>query len=192
VCSAEKILTHTNAPDDRLLNQKITLDEKSLRKNIIINSEEYLALNANEIDIEIKKDSQKNINKFHILIGYDLYMHGKNELPSQTLYIQCPVTRKTYIDTSTVTEKRNIKGSEITTFTPSSKVLKKEILDAGFYALSTSPREKKPILNSTFNNNEMSVEVQVNLICMNASIAYSKLAIKDHNRKITLREFELD
>ena len=106
--------------------------------------------------------------------------------------MQCPVILETYIDQLVVEETRMIENVTITSIQPKYKVLKKEILDQGFYALSTSPKDKKPLLHDKYNENEMSLEYQLDLICLKIRTAHLRSILEEENKKVMIREFGIN
>lgn len=125
------------------------------------------------------------------IIWYDVYVNGKAELLNEAINVQCPIIQTKFIDISEVPTKKIVQGLEISSYSPKSKIISKEVLDPGSYSFSTSSDEIKPIYHKNFNSNQMSVEVQVYLLCMQIHFAYFKQFLEERNRNITLKKFGL-
>lgn len=191
-CFAETAEISTTEPLSRHLGMKIDLLGRDFIEKITIDKDKFLLVNKELTDVRIKKDTTNDLNKFSALVAYNLYV--KNAKPSATrfLYVQCPVTRETYIDRSLPPSEVMIDGVMRLGFSVDHDVLKEEFLSLGSYLFLSSPDDKVPLVSNNFPMvGKVSQNLDIEVMCLQVLGAYDDYQWSEIFRKITLEKFDI-
>lgn len=180
--------TYSSAPNDKWLNRTLNLKLLPEFTELFVDNNKYLLVNPDKTEIFINKDKKDNLNKFNILLNYDLYINNKKKGIPSTLYIQCPTTETTYATDLDAFTAEIVEGQRIVTYNKNrSEVINHKILDSGFYAFEYAPKDKKPLIK----NDPSFLEEQLDLICMTVYKEYAQEFLEEHNKKLMYEKFDL-
>lgn len=190
LCFAEDIQVDINEPEDKDIGMKIDMLGRDFTEKIIIDKSNFLLINKELTDIRIKKDNKNGLNKFSALVAYNLY--AKNSKPSDNrfLYVQCPITRKTYVDQSPPPKEKMIGGEMRLVYEIDHEVLSEEFLDSGSYSFLSSSDDKVPQLSNTFPMvGKVNQLIDIEAMCLDIQLAYDNYLWAEIFRDITLKKF---
>jgi hypothetical protein len=194
-CFAETVQVRTSEPSSQYLGVKIDLEGRNFVDSFPVAPDKSIFIYDKLTDIRIKKDKVDGLNKFYGLIGYSL--HSSNAKPSDTryLYLQCPVTRETYIDRSPPPKKEMLNGKMSLVYPIKHDVVNKEFLSLGHYSFLSSSDEVVPQLSKNFPMaGKFGLRTPIDLfhldlMCAQIEGAYAEYRWSETFRDVTLKKF---
>ena len=195
-CFAQGVQVSTNEPKSKHLGMTIDLAGRDFVGDFPIVPGKSIFVDKDFTDVRIKKDTATGFNKFYALVAYNLHVTNAKPSAMRFLYLQCPVTRTTYIDRSPPFTKQMINGEMRLASSVIHEELSKEFLDAGSYAFLSSAENKVPPFSKTFpmsgkmNQTNAPLElIALEAMCLKFQLAYAEYSWSETFRKITLKDF---
>lgn len=187
---ADTVEVRTDEPESQYLGMKIDLQGRDFLKKMAVDKNSFLLIDQQFTDVRVKKDTKNSLNKFYALIGYNLYVNNSKQSPTRFLYVQCPVTRETYVDRSSPFRDEMIDGEILSVQRVNIDVSKKEFLDLGSYSFLSSPKDKVPLLSKNFPMvGKVSQHPDIEYMCLQIQVAYAGYEWSETFRRITLESF---
>lgn len=194
-CFAETVEVRTSEPSSQYLGLNIALEGRNFVDSFPVAPDKSIFIYDKLTDVRIKKDTVDGLNKFYALIAYSL--HSSNAKPSATrfLYMQCPVTRETYIDRSPPPKKQMLDGEMRLVYSIKHDVLKEEFLSLGYYSFLSSSDDVVPQLSKNFPmagkfGQRTPIDLlHLELMCSQIQGAYAEYKWSESFRDITLKKF---
>lgn len=188
ITAADKV--RTNEPDDTYLGMKIDLQGQDFVERITVNRGKFLLVDQSLTDVRIKKDKTNGLNKFYALVAYNLYVNNSKQSPTRFLYVQCPVTRTTYLDRSPHYREDIIDGVDLPVKRVNMDNFKTEVLDSGSYSFLSSPEDKVPLLSNNFPMaGKVSQHFDIEIMCLKIQLTHAEYQWAETFRQITLEKF---
>lgn len=187
-CLAEVVKVRTDEPASKHLGMKIDIAGRNFVDSFPVASDKFLSIDKNLTDVRIRKGKVGGLNKFSALVAYRL--HVKNAEPSATrfLYVQCPVTRETYIDRSPPPKEIMINGEMRWSLPIDHKVLNKEFLYLGSYSFLSSPEDRVPRLSKDFPMaGKVNEFILIEAMCLDIRVVYSEYNWAESFRFMSLK-----
>ena len=189
-CFADTVQVSTNEPESQYIDTKIDLLGRDFVERITIDRDNFLLVNQDLTDVRVKKDKKNGINKFYALVAYNLYVNNSKQSDIRFLYVQCPVTRSTYIDRSLPGRKQMINGEMRLVYDVNHDILKKDFLDLGSYSFLSSTEDKVSMLSNNFPMaGKVSQNYDIEVMCHHIISAHNAYLWSEVFRRITLKKF---
>ena len=195
-CFAQAIEVSTTEPDSQHLGMVIDLAGRDFVGDFPVAPGKSVFVNKEFTDVRIKKDEVTGFNKFYALVAYNLHVRNAKPSAMRFLYLQCPVTRTTYIDRTQPFTKKVINGEVRLATSVVHEDLSKEFLDPGSYAFLSSTEYKVLPFSKTFpmsgkmDQTTAPLELMaLEAMCLKLQLVYAKYAWSEAFREITLGKF---
>lgn len=193
-CFADIVEVRTDEPADAYLGMKIDLRGRDFTKRITVDKDTFLLIDQNDTDIRIAKDPNTKLNHFNALIPYNLYRQGLKTTSTRFLYLQCPIVRTTYVDsTKPIITNATVDGNEFSvSFEGDRAILKEEFINVGFYKFLPLPNNSIPKLSINFPmEGKVSQHFDMVRMCEQTRIIYLMYRLDETNRSIVLEKYGL-
>lgn len=195
-CFAQGVQVSTNEPRSEHLGMTIDLSGRDFVDDVLVAPGKSIFVNKRFTDVRIKKDRVTGFNKFYALVAYNLHVTNAKPSAMRFLYLQCPVTRTTYIDRSPPFTKQMINGEMRLASFVIHEELSKEFLDPGSYEFLSSTEDIVPPFSKTFpmsgkmNQTYPPLElIALEAMCAKIQLAYAQYSWSETFRKVTLKKF---
>lgn len=187
---AETVQVRTNEPDSKYLGMKIDLEGRDFVDRFPVAPGKFIVVDKKLTDVRIKQDKVTRLNKFYALVPYSIHMKGSKPSDLKFLYVQCPVTRETYVDRSPPPKEEMVNGKLRTVIHTDYEVLSKEFLDSGSYSFLSSPDYKVSQLSKDFPM-EGTVDqfIFIEAMCLKIAIAHAEYQWDETFRRVMLGKF---
>ena len=195
-CFAQGVQVRTNEPKSEHLGMAIDLAGQDFGVNFPVAPDKFISVNKRFSDVRVQKDKATGFNKFSALVAYNLHVTNAKPSAMRFLYLQCPVTRTTYIDRTPPFTEQMINGKLQMATSVIHDELSKEFLDPGSYEFLSSTEDKVPPFSRKFpmsgkmNQTNAPVELIVlEAMCLKFELTYAQYSWSETFRKITLEKF---
>lgn len=195
-CLAETPKVRSSEPESQYLGMNIDVVGRDFVDSFSVAPGKFLLIDKALSDVRIKKDEANGLNKFYALVAYNLRVNNAKPSATRFLYLQCPVTRITYLDRSPPPKKEMIDGEMRLVYSINHEVLSKEFLDSGSYSFLSSPTDKVPQLSKEFPMSGKLSQITPPLellpleaMCAKIQLTYAEYLWSETFRKITLKKF---
>lgn len=194
-CFAETVEVRTSEPLSQYLGVKIALEGRKFVDSFPVASGKSIFVYDKLTDVRIKKDKVDGLNKFSALIGYSLHSNAAKPSDVRFLYVQCPVTRETYIDRSPPPKEEMLDGEMRLVYQIKHEILNEEFLSLGSYSFLSSPDDVVPQLSNNFPmvgkfGQLTPIElIPIEAMCAQIQLVYAEYRWSETFRKVTLKKF---
>lgn len=187
---AEVVQVRTNEPESKYLGFKVDLKGRDFVDKFPVAPGKFVLIDKGLADVRIKKDKESGLHKFYALVPYRVRINGANPSDLKFLYVQCPVTRETYIDRSPPPKEEVIDGEVRTVFPIDYEVLATELLDPGSYSFLSSPEYPISQFSQDFPmTGRVDQFIPIEAMCVKIEVAHAQYQWDETFRRIMLAKF---
>lgn len=187
---ADTVQVRTNEPESKYLGMKIDLKGRDFVDRFPVAPEKFVVINKNLTDVRIKQDKVNHLNKFYALVPYAIHIKGATPSDLKFLYVQCPITRETYVDRSPPPREEMVNGKLQTVLHTDYEVLSKKILDSGSYSFLSSPDYQVSQLSEYFPMvGTVDQLIFIEAMCLNIEVAHAEYKWAETFRRVMLGKF---
>lgn len=187
---ADSVQVRTNEPDSTYLGMKIDLKGRDFVNSFPVAPGKFILIHKDLTDVRVIQDKASHLNKFYALVPYTVHMKDAKPSDLKFLYVQCPVTRETYIDRSPPPKEEMVNGGLRTVLHTDYEVLSKELLDPGSYLFLSSPEYNISQLSKDFPMvGKVDQFILIEAMCLKIELAYTQYKWDRNFRRVTLEKF---
>lgn len=187
---AETVQVRTNEPESKYLGVKVDLKGRDFVDKFPVAPGKFILINKDLVDVRIKKDKVNGLRKFYAFVPYRVQTKGANLSDLKFLYVQCPVTRETYIDRSPPPKEEMIDGEMRTVLRTDYEILTTELLDSGSYSFLSSPEYPISQLSKDFPMvGKVDQFILIEAMCVKIEVAHAQYKWDETFRRIMLAKF---
>lgn len=192
-CLAEVVEVKTNEPSSEYVGMRISLQGRDFVERIPLGPNKFISINKDLTDVRILKDKVTGLNKFSALVAYNIHLGKAKPSFTRYLYVQCPVTRETYIDRTPPPTEEFIDGEKVMVFYTDKinrKVLREEVLYSGSYSFLSSSEHPVARLSNDFPMvGKVRQFLPVEAMCLKIQVAHAEDQWSKAFRNLTLKKY---
>lgn len=187
---AEMVQVRSNEPESKYLGVKVDLKGRDFVDKFPVAPGKFILINKDLTDVRIKKDKVSGLHKFYALVPYRVQAKGADPSDLKFLYVQCPVTRETYIDRSPPPKEEMVDGEMRTVLRTDYEVLTTELLDSGSYSFLSSPEYPISKLSKDFPMvGKVDQFILIEAMCLTIEVAHAQYKWDETFRRVMLEKF---